>query len=193
MLKKFLLFTAISLAIFSVNDVFATRTNRNVQYLNKNNNGVFEKREVNPHQEYKCGPAKCAPPKTYFKKRTYCTKRCVKEPYTVRKKHTRYVSRYYTRKHCRYVPQYYTKTYCRQIPECYYTCETKYRTKVVTDQRCCYEPCTQCQTSYEDISKRLERDQNEYASANVNSQSASREHADFQETPISGIQNPRYR
>lgn len=133
MSKKILMFAALGIAMISSGNLFAAR-NSNIQYLDANGNGVFEEGEVDPCREYRCGPARCTYPVTRFKKRTYCTKRCVQEPYTVRKKCVRYR------------PEYYTKTYCKKVPECYYTCETRYRTRYVNDEHCCYEPYTYCRT-----------------------------------------------
>lgn len=102
---------------------------------------VYEEGECNPDAVYQ-GPCTCYCPVTRFRAKPYCEKHCVQEPYCVQKKCTRYVPQYYTKEHCRYVPQYYTKTYCRQVPECYYVTETKYRTRVITEQKCRYEPYT---------------------------------------------------
>jgi len=128
---------------------------RNVRDVDTNKNGIYEQSEVNAcGGECQAGPCVCYCPVTRFKPKYYCVERCEQEPYTVKKKCTRYVNQYYTKKHCRYVPQYYTKTYCRKVPEyycktycrkvpeTYYTCETKYRNKVVKEKRCRYEPYT---------------------------------------------------
>lgn len=180
---------AIGLATFSVSNVSAARARAHVEHLDANGNGIFEEGEVDPCQEYRCGPAKCTYPVTKFKKKNYCTKRCVKEPYTVRKKCTRYVPQYYTKKHYKYIPQYYTKTYCRQVPECYYTTETRYRTKVVSDEHCCYEPYTYCKTSCVDLNECSACDQggcnSNGSSGHGGYEQASNSGSDTQETPLS--------
>ncbi|CCB90606.1 putative uncharacterized protein [Waddlia chondrophila 2032/99] len=132
MTKKILMFAALGIAMLSVKGLSAD--DRYVRHLDANGNGIYEEGEVDPCREYRSGPMRCTYPVTKFKKKTYCTKRCVKEPYTVRKKCVRYK------------PEYYTKTYCRQVPETYYTCETRYRDRWVTDERCCYEPYTYYKT-----------------------------------------------
>lgn len=138
MTKRILMFAAVGLVMFSGSSLFAAK-DRGVRHLDANGNGIYEEGEVDPCKEYRSGPARCTYPVTKFRKKTYCTKRCVKEPYTVRKKCVRYKN------------EYYTKTYCRKVPETYYTCETRYRNKWVTDQHCCYEPYTVCKTECVDL------------------------------------------
>lgn len=144
---------ALTLCTLFGQGLYAERIN-NVRELDTNQNGIYEENEVNACGEYQCGPCICYCPVTRFKPKYYCVDRCEQEPYTVKKKCCRYVDQYYTKKHCRYVPQYYTKTYCRQVPEYYsqsycrkvpeyyYTCETKYRNKIVKEKKCRYEPYT---------------------------------------------------
>ncbi len=140
------------IVMISSSSLFAARSSDipaycDIRQLDTNGNGIYEEGEVDPCTEYRCGPVRCTYPVTKFKRRTYCTKRCVKEPYTVRKKCVRYR------------PEYYTKTYCKKVPECYYTCETRYRTRVVNDEHCCYEPYTYCKTACLDMNDCGECDQ----------------------------------
>lgn len=121
--------------------LFAERVN-NVRDLDTNCNGIYETGEVNPCVEYQSGPCVAYCPVTRFKPKYYCEKKCIQEPYTVKKKCCRYVPQYFTKQYCRYVPEYYTRTFCRQVPEYYCVNETRYRTRYVTEQKCCYLPYT---------------------------------------------------
>ena len=136
-MKSWFFGAIIFIAIFSLSGLFA---DCNICNLDRNHNGIYEEGEVDPCQEYISGKASCCYPVTRFKKCTYCTKRCVCEPYMVRKKCCRYVDQYYTKTFCRQVPQYFTQTFCRKVPEYYYVDETKYCKKYVTDTHCYYQP-----------------------------------------------------
>jgi hypothetical protein len=136
MTKKMFLAAAIGLVMFSGSSLFAARVSPELHHLDADGNGVFNEGEVDPCMEYRSGPVKCVCtyPVTKFRKKTYCTTRCVKEPYTVTKECTRYV------------PQYYTKTFCRKVPEKYCVNETRYRTRTIKEEHCRYEPYTFCKT-----------------------------------------------
>lgn len=144
MKKKILFFATLMVAMLSLNCLSAQNYVRN---LDANDNGVYEEGEVDACQEYVCGPARCTYPVTRFKKCSYCTKRCVCDPYCVKKKCCRYVNQYYTKQHCRYVPQYYTKTYCRKVPQYYCVEQTRYRKRYITDTHCYYKPYRYCKTT----------------------------------------------
>lgn len=176
------MFAAVGLVMFSGSSLYAAKNN-GVRHLDANGNGIYEEGEVDPCREYRCGPARCTYPVTKFKKKTYCTKRCVKEPYTVRKKCVRYKN------------EYYTKTYCRKVPETYYTCETRYRDKWVTDQHCCYEPYTVCKTECVNLNECDPCNQGGCSSGGCSSggcpanggSSARRSSSAQEETPISNV------
>lgn len=177
-----LMFAAVGIAMLSSAGLYAD--NRGVRHLDTNGNGIYEEGEVDPCREYRCGPARCTYPVTKFKKKTYCTKRCVKEPYTVRKKCVRYKN------------EYYTKTYCRKVPETYYTCETRYRNRWVTDEHCCYEPYTVCKTECVDLNDCAACDDDGCSSGGCPSdgnRSAHRHYQHSNATPISNSETRKSR
>ena len=123
-------FKSLFLSLFALFMVLGLPVNadnyRGVSHLDTNNNGCFDEGEVCEDTEIRTGPCVCKCKVTKFRKKTRCKKRCVEEPYTVKKKKCRYV----------------TKTYTKQVPEYYCEDETRYRKKYINEKECYYEPYT---------------------------------------------------
>ena len=84
----------------------------------------------------------CYCPVTKYRDKVVCERRCVEEPYTIRKRKVRYIEKTIEKQRCRYIPEYYTETCTVKVPDYYYEDVTCMRKKWITEKKCIQESYT---------------------------------------------------